>query len=340
MVARSEKRVIMVFDVPAVCGGALSILNLFHKKAVETANENERYIFVVSTPKLEETEHVKVLNFPWVKKSWFHRLKFDKKFAPGLIKEHGATEILSLQNLVIEKTDLPQTVYMHQSLPFCGHKFCFFKHTKLWIIQNILGGMIKKSVKKANKVTVQTNWIKNAIVAQCKVEESKIEIVPPEINLSNVIPHSDDAECQFFYPSAPIFYKNHMVIIKALLILKSENLYPKVIFTLSGSENKLSKKLKQISLKNQLNIVFAGTLPQDKVFELYSQSALIFPSFIETFGLPLLEARESGCPVICSNEPFCNEVLEGYEKALFFEHNECDKLAKHMKKLMKKEQND
>ena len=73
---------IMVFDVPAESGGALSILNAFYQEVLDNKNENINWIFVLSNLNYKETENISILNFPWVKKSWFHRLYFDYFVAP------------------------------------------------------------------------------------------------------------------------------------------------------------------------------------------------------------------------------------------------------------------
>ena len=52
---------IMVFDVPAEGGGALSVLHEFYNE-FKLDLENE-YIFVLSLPELEETSNIKVYDF-------------------------------------------------------------------------------------------------------------------------------------------------------------------------------------------------------------------------------------------------------------------------------------
>jgi len=325
---------IMIFDVPATFGGALTILEMYHKRALE--DKDNDYVFVVSTPKLEENDNVKVLNFPSVKKSWFHRYSFDTFKARKIVKEHSPDKIISLQNLNIKGAKLPpQQLYVHQPLPFVKHRFKFFSSPLFWVYQNIISRMIFKSIKKAQSVIVQTRWMKEAIVEKCEVEEQKILIEPPPLNNVEFLEFKNQEELEFFYPAAALSYKNHIAIVNALITLKEQGLTPKVIFTLDGTENKLSAYLKELVATNGLNIEFAGSMPYGQVLKIYSKSALIFPSFIETFGLPLLEARLTGSPIIASDEPFSREILEDYDKVKFFNYDDNITLTKNIKTVLR-----
>ena len=57
----------------------------------------------------------------------------------------------------------------------------------------------------------------------------------------------------------------------------------------------------------------------------------LFPSYIETFGLPLLEAKELNGIVLASDRPFSHEILDGYDKAIFIEWNNPDAWAREIK---------
>jgi glycosyltransferase involved in cell wall biosynthesis len=310
----------MVFDVPAEHSRALSVLKDFYKKFNE--NKNNEYIFVLSLPELAETENIKVIRFPWIKKSWFHRLYFDHCVAPKLIDKYKPDEVLSLQNVVVPRTKTFQTLYVHNALPFSEYRFSFFEDKMLWVYQNILSRMIFKSIGKADKVIVQTKWMKKKCVEMLSVDEEKIEVMPPDIKIDVKKRYSkpEGGFVTFFYPANSTKLKNHTVVVEACRKLKSEGIGGyKIVFTLTGSENKHISNIKHITEKEDLPIEFIGKISRDEVFEYYSRSVLLFPSFVETVGIPLIEAKLHGSPIIVSDCPFSREILNEYDNIAFFD---------------------
>lgn len=306
---------IVVYDVAASASGALSVLNDFY---AEVRNYNDRsihWIFVISTPYLEETENIKVIRAPWVKKNWLCRLFFDYFIAAKIISDEKAEKILSLQNIVVPCTKIPQVVFLHNALPFVEYKIPIKDSLVLWVYQNIIAKFIYSSVKKAEKIIVQTHWMKDACVEKTQVSPDKITVIPPVINIvpKKLFAYENMDIPTFIYPATPLIYKNHKVIIEACKQLVKEGITNfRVIFTMTGTENKLAHKLKEETDKYNLPIEFVGVLKREELFEWYSKAILLFPSYIETFGMPLLEARMHGAPVIATGKPFVQEILHGY----------------------------
>lgn len=330
---------IMVFDVPADSGGALTILKNFYDEVKSFEDKSINWIFVISTPYLEETENIKVISMPWIKKNWGFRLYFDNFIAPGLVKKYNADKILSLQNFIIKKVDIKQILYLHQPLPFVDYKFPLRENIIIWIYQNILSKDIFYSVEKSDKVIVQTLWIKKMCMEKLNINNNKIYVIPPKINynIKKYFELRSIENVTFFYPANAFPYKNHKVIVEACEKLKSDNILNfKVIFTLQGNENKNIFKLYKEIKEKRLPIIFSGNLPQQKVYDLYTKTILLFPSYLETFGLPLLEARMHRGIVLASDCPFSHEILSEYKNAYFFNPFNSDELSVVMKKIIDK----
>ena len=61
-----------------------------------------------------------------------------------------------------------------------------------------------------------------------------------------------------------------------------------------------------------------GSIPYEELLTYYKRcNGLLFPSKLESFGLPLVEAAIFGVPVIAADLPYAREVLEGYEGVQF-----------------------
>lgn len=320
---------ILVLSVAADSGGALTILNNYYQEfSYDFTNE---YFFVISTPSLEDKENIKVIKFPWVKKSWIHRIYFDLFVAPQIVKKNHIEKVFSLQNTVIPFCKIQQDLYLHQSIPFSPIKFSIFTDFKIWVYQNIISKLIFSSIKKAQNVIVQTFWLKKAIIQQTGINEGKIEVKPPRVQIAASIKKQERETGLFFFPAPAFKYKNHKVILEAANILLEDGINQfSIIFTLDKDSCSFLNNSNYSSIAK--NLILLGTIPYQNVLEYYSKSVLLFPSYLESFGLPLLEARTIGSPIIASNCEFSHEILDGYEKVDFFDYNDAKSLAVYMKK--------
>ena len=150
---------------------------------------------------------------------------------------------------------------------------------------------------------------------QCRLPKKKVMRVTPSV--ADLSPYNTDIPfdpTQFFYPTAPAIYKNNDTIFKACEQLKAKGLHCEVTLTIPQQYSKD-------------NVRCVGRLPYREVIEKYAGSTLIFPSYIETFGFPMAEARKVGTIILASDCPFSREVLEGYENAYFFDPFQTEELT-------------
>ena len=87
---------------------------------------------------------------------------------------------------------------------------------------------------------------------------------------------------------------------------------------------RLQKTVKELGLENK--IVFTGQISDQKLKHLYQNGlAYVFPSLIEGFGLPGLEAMKQGLPVVCSNQGSLPEIYD--QAAVYFNPKDIKEIA-------------
>ncbi len=101
-------------------------------------------------------------------------------------------------------------------------------------------------------------------------------------------------------------HKNHRNLFTALSILKEKGITPRVAVTLSPAD--FEEKIAPFSGLNVENLPGLGW---DEIVREYQRSeALIFPSLVESLGLPLVEAHELQLSVLASNRDFVFDVCQ------------------------------
>ena len=324
---REKSMRIVVNDIAASTGGALTVLCDFYNYIRSREDTNE-WIFLIGGDYLKSTQNIQVVILEQVKKSRIKRLRFDYCTGRRFIESLKPDIVFSLQNTIVFGLKCQQIVYVHQPLPFQDIKrFSFFKadERKLAIIQYCIGAIIKRSAVCADKVIVQTEWMREAVCRKCGINESRIEKITPTVDSGAFAIESKHGEFEaskFFYPTSTAKYKNCDTLLKAARILEGRGQRFELMLTTESGEYE-SKCIK-----------YVGKLPYESVIRKYYESCLVFPSYIETFGYPLAEARMAGTIILASDTPFAREVLDGYENAYFFDPFDCEALANLMEKVI------
>ena len=315
---------ILIYATAAEMGGAITILNQYYQKARELKDD---YFFILSKPKLEETNNIKIFNYECIKKSWVARIYFYWFKLPKIVKRINPDKIISFNNVMIKRVNYNQTIYLHQSLPFFDYQFNIFTETYLWIVKNIIGFWIKYSLKRADYIIVQSNWLKQRVVDRLNISSAKISVEIPSIEIDEATKVADkpiqSTKLQFIYPAGYVKYKNHQMVIDAVKILTPiERKYIEIKFTFDSNESKKTQKISNQVNESEIPINFVGNLKNEEILNLYKSHILIFASGIETFGLPLLEAMEMGTKVYALQTDFSKEILKNYKRAKFYSSEE------------------
>lgn len=321
---------VLVVDVAAQYGGALSVLNDYLK--IFSNDTNTEYFVVVGTLNYDDRQNIHFIKAPFVKKSAFHRLYFDNIFIKKLIRQITPDYILSLQNKALSVRKLPQEVLFHNALFISEKRYRFAESRMLWVYQNVISRLVKNSLKKKQirKIYVQAEWIKCVLSEKWKIDRKIIEVKKPTISWENIdCSERKDIPGALFYPANGASYKNHITLLKACTeIWDEKGLDCGLTLYLTGHADSLSAQCKELLDRKEYPVVFVGRLTKQEMAEMYKKTALVFPSYIETVGLPIPEAKSFGCQIIVADCAYSRDAVGEYERVRYFNAFDEDKLKK------------
>jgi glycosyltransferase involved in cell wall biosynthesis len=150
---------------------------------------------------------------------------------------------------------------------------------------------------------------------------------PPE----KLVQH-DEKIWDFCYVADGEAHKNHRRLVASWVILAAHGYRPSLALTLGKRDGSLLSWLQEQIALHDLRITNLGHLPHDELLCVYGQTkALIFPSLIESFGLPLIEAREAGLPILASELDYVRDVCEPVQT---FDPNSPTSIARAVNRLI------
>lgn len=271
------------------------------------------------------------LSFRW----WF-----DVKI-PLALKKYKADVFVSPDGFCSLITKVPQVVVIHD-LAFIHHpKFIptihriFYKrYTPLFL-------------KKASVVATVSEFSKNDIIDQYHVDEQKIINVssaaktifqPVEWDEKEAIKTEYADGCEYFIFVGGIHpRKNLLNLLKAFSMFKKRqrsNMKLLVAGRMAWDYDKITEKMETYKFRQDVKLL--GYVGEAALAKLVAAAyALVFPSYFEGFGVPILEAMQSHVPVITSNTSSMTEI--GEEAALYADPTDAADIADQMKRIFTNE---
>lgn len=277
------------------------------------------------------------------KRLWFELWGFKRLLKEKAVKFDA---VISLQNLGIHSLrHLPQIIYYHQSLPFFDYKWNPLKKKDLGMMfyKYLYPYFVRFSVGRLTEMIVQLPSIKKGVISRYGLKEKQVHVLFPDlekIEIGDIPPFNyDDNTVNFIFPATNAPYKGHRFLVKVMQHLwQIDNGIAQSVrihLTLNESEGqKLLKNTVDERVKN--NFVFHGVVPHQQLLSMYKSSrCLLFPSVIETLGLPLIESARFGKPIIACDLEYAHEVLGNYSGATFVPSRSVKKWAEAIVRVAK-----
>jgi glycosyltransferase involved in cell wall biosynthesis len=178
---------------------------------------------------------------------------------------------------------------------------------------------LSSRIRNADEFFVQTPEMKRLLTVRLQGKKSaSIKVLPfvaEPYGYSRSLAQSVVQKCEsgnFLYVATGGSHKNHIRLIEAWCLLAEEGFFPLLSLTLEVSQNQdLCLYIEAMCQQFGLKIINEGVLSHAEVLVLYNRvDALIYPSTFESFGLPLIEARQAGLRVLAPELDYVRDVLD------------------------------
>jgi len=339
-----NKKTIVLSGINLIEGGPLTVYEECLRCIEKYFLENYEIVALVHNRELfsEFDSRIKFIEFMDSKKSYLKRFYYEYFYFKRLSKKLKPYLWFSLHDMTPNVVADKRAVYCHNSIIFYDMKIKdMINEFKMFMFSRFYKYIYKINIKKNNFVVVQQDWIRKRFKKIFKIKN--VVVAHPNVVIddsNNNYKNTKIVKNSFLYPSFPRIFKNFEVICKAVEILENKNIENfKVYLTIDGNENIYSKEI--VEKYGRLKCIeFIGLQTRENLMKYYSKiETVIFPSKLETWGLPISEAKAFGKNIILADLEYAHETLGTYEKVMFFGPDNAEKLAEKIEMLINDDEN-
>ena len=242
---------------------------------------------------------------PYLWKYWFDYA------LPQIFKKYKPDVFISTDGFLSLKTHVPTLLVIHD-LGFEHYP----DHTP-GIVSKYYRKFTPLYAKKATRIITVSQFSKDDIVKHYHTDPKKIDVAHYFVYVGSVHPR-----------------KNVKNLLLAFDLLKKENATDQkliIVGRLAWKTDETQAVFDNMQFKE--DVIFTGHLQLNDLTRIVaSADAFVFPSLFEGFGIPVLESRACGVPIITSNRSSLPEVAG--KNALYFDPDNIDDIKNAMEEFL------
>ncbi|HEV7766169.1 MAG TPA: glycosyltransferase [Thermoanaerobaculia bacterium] len=304
-------------------------------RVIVFCHRRELYCDIAPHPNLEWIE------LPHVRRNWLVRLYYEYVWFARWSRGREIDVWISLQDLTPNVRAKRRIVYCHNPAPFYDGPHRWLLDPRFEVFRLLYGFFYRVNLAKNDFVIVQQQWMRDEMERRYGRGRDRTIVAHPVLARPSPfvngekVPKADEgsfspAAKRILYPVYPRSAKNHELLIAAMRELR--DLPIELTLTFAGNETRYARMIHHRS-RGLENIRFTGFLTLAELEVEYARAdALVFPSKLETWGLPLSEFRTHGKPIFAANLPYAHEALGGYPRSIFFDPDSSADLVKLLRR--------
>jgi glycosyltransferase involved in cell wall biosynthesis len=264
---------------------------------------------------------VRVIDFLWLRRGWpsldfFFRAKLDMTHSPTpFILPTSGKKIVTVHDLFF--LDFPQMTDKNA--------------------RTVYPGRIRKSLHKADGIIAVSRFTAQQLMQRFALDERKIKVIHHGIDReewkSSEWESLKRTKNSLGLPSDFLLFvgtheprKNLPRLLKALCFVHER--YQKIPLVLVGRRGidsvRIERDIRELALDSWVKMV--NYVTESELRHIYQlASVFVYPSFVEGFGIPLLEAMACGLPIITSRSSALPEIAQ--DAAVYADPNDAEDLA-------------
>jgi glycosyltransferase involved in cell wall biosynthesis len=205
---------------------------------------------------------------------------------------------------------------------------------------------VQRTIQKAAKVITPSGFSRTRLLEAYRPDPAKVAVVPiamsptfrplPYDNAFRTVSEKFKIRSRFILTVGDLQpRKNHIGLIRAFEELVTANPQLPHTLVIVGKKTWFGDRVMDTAKNSRVadRILFPGFVDDDDLLQIYNACDLmVFPSFYEGFGLPILEAMACGRAVVCSNTSSMPEVANA--AALLFDPGNIGEIVRAMRDVL------
>jgi len=235
----------------------------------------------------------------------------------GFLNKYKPDVFLSPDGYLSLNSDVKQLAVIHD-LNFEHHP-----NDLPWLVRKYYHHFFPKFAQKATRIATVSEFSKNDIMQQYRIDASKIDVVfngcnaiyqPIDIETAKSVKEKYSTNCDYFlFVGALHPRKNISRLFQAFDKFKSQH-FCSIKLVIVGEKYYWTSEIKltYLNMVHKKDVIFTGRLSNESLAEVTASAlALTYLPYFEGFGIPILEAMNCSVPVITSNITSMPEVAKG-----------------------------
>jgi glycosyltransferase involved in cell wall biosynthesis len=232
------------------------------------------------------------------------RIAWEESCLPRVCREHGVDVLHCPAYVAPHRPGVPTVVTLHDLLVYTHPKCCRLLnrlHFRLRLPETIWG---------ARRIHCTSHWTRSKLCARFPLVRARARVIHPGVDdVFRPIPPRDVEQYRsrrgwprdpFLFVGNPEPKKNLRMLLHAFMLLKHHYQCHRKLMMVGGEgwgSVDIDELVQRLGLGGE--VIRTGYVPREELPLIYANAvALVFPSEVEGFGLPPLEAMACGTPVV------------------------------------------